>query len=105
MFRSQVMVPFNTPVLGECDKLCDPRFDTVYQYRVSTSSANGWKTAAVTAAVENDWRDRASRGTDSQWRIAFLELPDGDKFSDYAGFYTSDNASSRPTLSITYEYP
>ncbi|MDQ3265137.1 MAG: Ig-like domain-containing protein [Myxococcota bacterium] len=96
---------FNTPTLKLCERGICTLFSEPATYLLSTSSTIGWKSAVVTSALQGDWDERGKRGLDSQFRLTFPTLPNGDGGFDYAGFYTGNNTTSRPYLSLTYEYP
>lgn len=77
------------------------------QYTLSTDADVELKTVSVTPAVSDDYTNRATRGSRSQFMIRPATLvSDGDMTSDYcniASFNTS-TAANRPYLSITFDY-
>lgn len=77
-------------------------------YTVSTSSLNTSKYATVTNKVVDDWNNRASRGSRSQFRLRWsLRDKTLDGASDQVSIYMGENTSLtyKPRLSVTYEYP
>lgn len=72
---------------------------------LSTSTALEFKTKSVTAAVQDDWANRAARSHRSQYRLRFFSLTDGDGAGDYATFTPGESASSKPRLEVTYLMP
>jgi hypothetical protein len=96
-----------------CTTLCICQlgtWDDVYTLNSRLTSgylSAGYKSVLVTSKVDDDRAARASRGNRCQFRLRFSSTTDGDAAYDYAGFYTSEAASTanRPRLSVTYEYP
>lgn len=86
---------------------CNPTNLGSRQYVLSTSSAAGARTVNVTAAVNDDWAARASRGNRSQFMIRSATIAnDGDTISDYCNFasYNYGTTTLRPYLNVTYDY-
>jgi hypothetical protein len=76
------------------------------QYTLSSSTTLGQRSAGVSAAVQDDWTNRMTRGFRSQFQLRTATLvSDTDGAYDYCsqGTYNA-SSTNRPYLSITYEY-
>lgn len=74
---------------------------------LSTSLAPGWRATDATAALQDDWTNRAARGLRSQWRLRTRSVvTDGDAFFDACAFATAaaTDPTLRPYLDVLYEY-
>jgi hypothetical protein len=99
---------FSTPVLTFPGKCGLPRLppcpNPVDDYVTLSSDATiGSKTVNVAAKVIRDWNARATRGNRCQFRLRFRSLTTAA--SKYVAFYSADNATNKPQLTVSYEYP
>jgi hypothetical protein len=98
---------FSTPVLQtkQCSlggfKTCGPMEET---RTLSSSTANGYKSASATSKVSDDWKNRAARGNRSQYRLKFQSDGNGGA-ADYVTLYSANLPNNRPYLDVEYEYP
>jgi len=94
---------FETPILQTCIKLtCRDEVVTL-----SNSTTLGTKSVDATRKVQDDWANRVSRVSRSQYRLKFPTNTDVDGVSDYVRFLTGEttNGTNRPRLVVTYEHP
>jgi hypothetical protein len=70
---------------------------------LATSAALGYWSVNVLTMVEGD---RVAGRARSEWRLEFPVATDSDAVTDLAYFYSGEAAAgTRPTLTLTYEYP
>jgi hypothetical protein len=74
---------------------------------LSSSATLGWKSATVLFAVLDDWSARVARGNRSEFVFKFTRDLINNSMANYAYSYpcSSANATLRPYLAVTYEYP
>lgn len=69
---------------------------------LSPDAALGWKTLDV---LDDVLASRAASLTRSQWRLEFPVTTDADGVSDSCTYSTSEAASGRPYLTVTFDHP
>jgi hypothetical protein len=69
-------------------------------FTISTSASAGLRTRLVTSAVADDFANRATRGSRSQWR--FHTTRTGQP--NMCIFATQNNGTKHPSLRVTYEF-
>ena len=74
---------------------------------VTTTDTSAVKSVSATTAVSDDWTNRTTRSSRSQYRVRFTTNTDADNGVDNCVFATGDAATvaNRPTLTVTYDYP
>ncbi|MFZ5468255.1 MAG: Ig-like domain-containing protein [Myxococcota bacterium] len=74
--------------------------------RALATSCCGYRFVTATAKVNDDWANRANRGTQSQYRLRFVPTDSSaDGNSDALTVTMGDSFTNEPYLQITYEYP
>src|SRR5206468_212200 len=74
---------------------------------LSSAATLGWKSASVSFAVLDDWSNRVARGNRSEYVFRFTKDLINNGAANYSYSYpcSSANATLRPYLAVTYEYP
>jgi hypothetical protein len=74
---------------------------------LSTTTTLEWKSSSVLFSVLDDWSNKATRGNRSEYVFRFTKDLISNAMADYAYMYpcSTANATFRPYLAVTYEYP
>jgi len=104
IIRTLQCPPCVPPICQICNPLLYTRDEVV---TLSTTSTVGTKSAAVARKVWDDLVNRSSRGSRSQFRLAFSLNTTADSSADFVNILSGEttNAANRARLAITYLYP
>ena len=107
--------PYGTLDQGDYEWTC-AFFCNLYQTILSGAAADGWKSATVTSWANEDWEQRQTRGSRSQYQLRFANdalspSPANGSATFQAGNVTTQaigkllQTNRRPALEVSYLYP
>jgi hypothetical protein len=103
VYGSLDMGDFSSAALTFCNGFC--LFPAPTSKVLSSSSADGVKTADVVGPVRSDWAHRDDRGDLSQFRLRFATENNGAGPNVGASFAAGEGWIFAPAMEITYLYP